>query len=139
MHIKDNFRKLIVDEIKYVVEKMDSTSSGEEKLYYFSAISGILQRIYNLEFDSDLLYAHFILQETHSALLGRLKAIEKGAESIITVHEYHFERLTSILEDLGEKIAENKALDNTLKKLVLLIYTTTGNGYYLQQKGLLKI
>lgn len=139
MNINKDFRKLIVDEINYVLTKMGQGQTGEEKIFYFSAIFGIMQRIYNLEFDPDLLYAHFILQETHKNLLSRLKSIEMGGERAIPLHEYHFERLISLTEELRKNIAENKPLDNTLKKFVLLIYTTTGNGYYLMQKGILKV
>lgn len=134
-----NFRELIVKEIDYAVNRMKQTSDGEEKLYYFSAIPGIIQRVYNLEYDSDLVYMHFILQETYKAFLARFKAIQQGGERIIPLFEEHFEKLATFSKELATRINEKKGIDDMLKKFVLLLYTTTGNGYYLTQKGLLEI
>jgi hypothetical protein len=139
MNISDNFRELIIKEIKYVVDKMKESLTGDEKLYFFSGVYAIIQRVINFEYDADLIYMHFILHETHTALLGRLQAIQKGGESIILLNEVQFEKLTSITEELGEKLRLNKDINSTLKKFAILSYSTTGNGHYLQQKGLLKI
>jgi hypothetical protein len=139
MNINDNFRDIIVKEINYAVNKMDTSSSGEEKLYYFSAVYSVIQRIFNLEYDSDLVYAHSILHETYNAFLQRLQAIRKGGETLILLSEEHFKNLTAITKELAKKIEEKKDINTTLKKLAILSYTTTGNGYYLVQKGLLKI
>jgi len=139
MNISDNFRELIIKEIKYVVDNMKKSPDPEEKLYFFSGAYAIIQRVLNFEYDSDLIYIHFILRETYTALLGRLQAIQKGGESLIPLKEEHFKKLISITGDLGEKLRLNKDINNTLKKFAILSYTTTGNGHYLQQKGLLKI
>jgi len=139
MNISDNFRDIIVKEINYAVNRMDTSSGKEEKLYYFSAVYSVIQRIFNLEYDLDLVYAHSILRETYNAFLQRLQSIMKGGETLIPLNEEHFEKLTIITKELAKKIEEKKNIDNTLKKFTILSYTTTGNGYYLFQKGLLKI
>jgi len=139
MDIGDNFRYIVVNEISYAVNKMEESSSWEEKLYYFSAVYSVINRIFNLEYDSDLIYAHSILQETYNAFSQRIRAILKGGETLIPLDEEHFERLITITKELSNKIEEKKNIDNTLKKFAILSYATTGNGYYLLQKGLLKI
>lgn len=139
MNISDNFRELIIKEIRYVVDKMNKSSSGEEKLYFFSGVYAIIQRVLNLEYNPDLIYMHFILRETHTTLLGRLQAIQKGGETVILLEEKHFKKLTSITGELGEKLKLKEDVNSTLKKLTILSYSTTGNGHYLQLKGLLKI
>ena len=139
MNISDNSREIIIKEINYVVNKMVESSSGEEKLYYFSAVHSVINRIFNLEYDSDLVYAHSVLQGTYNAFSQRIQAILKGGETLIPLDEEHFERLITIAKELSNKIEEKKNIDNTLKKFVILSYATTGNGYYLFQKGLLKI
>ena len=138
MNISANSRDIIVQEIIYVVNQMEQSSTREEKLFYFSGVSSVIQRIFNLEYNSDLVYAHFILNGTYVSFLQRLQAIKQG-ETVIPLDEEHFGKLTAITEELAKKIKEKKNIDSTLKKLAILSYATLGNGYYLFQKGLLKI
>jgi len=138
MNISENSRNIIVEEINYVVKQMEQSSTGEEKLFYFSAIFSMIQRIFNLEYDSDLVYMHFILNGAYHSFFQRIQAIKAG-ETLIPLEEEHFEKLIAITKELAKKMGENKSIDSTLKKLAILSYTTSGNGYYLLQKGLLKI
>ena len=139
MGISEDPRKLIAKEIDYVVNKMNGTQDAAEKLYYFSGIHSAIQRVFNFEFDLDLVYTHFVLQHTYTDLLARLQAIQKGGERLILLEEMHFKKLSAFAKELGKKIYENKDLNSTLRKFAVLSYSTTGNGYYLQQKGLFKI
>lgn len=139
MDISDNFRKEIVKEIGYIVTKMDKSQNPEEKLYYFSGVHSIIQRIFNLEYNPNLIYAHFVLLQTYNAFNARLQAILKGGEMLIPLNKEHFDKLSKITKELAKKINGKEDIDETLKKFAILSYTTTGNGYYLQQKGLLKI
>lgn len=139
MKTSDNFREILLNEINYVAEKMEESSSPNEQLYYFSALYAMVQRIYNIEYDPDLVYAHFILNETYKAFQGRMQAIQKGGENVVPLHEAQFMELTTLTKELADKIKAKKNIDKTLKKFVVLLYTTTGNGYYLFQKGMLKI
>lgn len=138
MNISDNSRDIIVEEINYVVNQMEQSSTGEEKLFYFSGVYSVIQRIFNLEYDSDLVYAHFILSAAYQSFLQRTQAIKQG-QMLIPFDKEHFGKLTAITEELAKKIKEKKNIDSTLKKLAILSYATLGNGYYLFQKGLLKI
>jgi len=139
MNISNNSRDMIVKEINYVVNQMEQSPTESEKLYYFSGVYTMIQRIFNLEYDSGLVYAHFILSETYNAFLNRLQAITRGGETQIPLTDEHFEKLIMITKELAHKIDNKEDIDDTLKKLVLLSYTTTGNGYYLLRKGLLRI
>lgn len=138
MNINDDFREIILKEINYVVAKMDKSETAEEKAYYFSGIHGMLQRIFNLEYNEELVYAYLILSETHKAFVSRLQAIKAGQKEI-PIYNEHFEKLIIIVKELADKIEKKEDISDLLKKLLLLSYTTTGNGYYLFQKGLLKI
>ena len=139
MNISDNFREIIIKEIKYVVDKMNKSPNPEEKLYFFSGVYAIIQRVLNFEYDSDLIYTHFILRETYTALNGRLQAIKKGAETLIPLDEEHFKKLSLITGELAKKIEAKGDINSTLKRFTILSYSTTGNGRYLKEKGLLKI
>ncbi len=118
-----------------VIEKMKSEENPKSKLYYFSATYGIMSRIFNEEFIPDLVFAHLVLNATHGNIISRLDNPEKT----IKVPENIFDKLITAAEDLYEAIEKDDSLYEPLKKFSLLTFITTGNGYYLYQKGLLRI
>jgi len=138
MDISDNFKDIILKEINYATTKIEEGKTPEEKLYNFSAIHGMIQRIFNIEYNAELIYTFLILRETYNAFSSRLQAIKAGQKEI-PIYNEQFEKLIVILRELAGKIKQKEDIDDTLKKLLILSYTTTGNGYYLFQKGLLKI
>jgi hypothetical protein len=139
MEIKDSYKKIIIDEINFAVKRMNSAKNASEKLYYFSAIYGVFHRIYNLDYNPDLVYAHFILRGTHEAFMTRLKIIEQARDHIILLSNEQFDKLSILSKELARKINKTEDMDETLKKFVTLSYSTTGNGYYLMQKGCYKL
>jgi len=138
MGISDDIRKNIAEEIKIAVNMMKESPDALGKLFYFSAIYGALQRVYNIEYDEDLLFAHFVVNLTHQGFLQRVNVIKQG-DSTVTLSDGQFQKLTDLSQELGEKIQNNEDIVDILKKMVLLLYSTQGNGYYLMKKGVLKI
>jgi hypothetical protein len=134
MRLSDNYKNLILSEIDFAVKKMNKSSEPLEKLFYFSAIHGIFQRIYNIEYDPTLVFIYFILHTTHEAFNNRLQA-----KAGIPLSEKQINKLSDIAKELGGKIKNNEEVSVTLQKFVVLQYSTSGNGYYLMQKGMLKI
>lgn len=134
MRLSDNYKNLILSEIDFAVKKMDKSSEPLEKLFYFSAIHGVFQRIYNIEYDPTLVFICFILRTTHEAFNNRLQT-KVG----IPLSEKQINTLSDIAKELGGKIKNNEEVSVTLQKFVVLQYSTSGNGYYLMQKGMLKI
>ncbi|MBN1843072.1 MAG: hypothetical protein JW883_12440 [Deltaproteobacteria bacterium] len=139
MGISDQFRNLILSEIDFALKKMNTSTSAAEKLYYFSGIQGVIQRTFNIEYDSDLIFSHFILRSTYEVFSNRAKAIQQGADPTIPLGKKHFDKLSSITKELAMRIKKKQDINDTLKKYIVLSYSLTGNGYYLQEKGLLKI
>lgn len=134
MRLSDNYKNLILSEIDFAVKKMNKSSEPLEKLFYFSAIHGVFQRIYNIEYDPTLVFIYFILHTTHEAFNNRLQA-----KAGIPLSEEQINKLSDIAKELGGKIKNNEEVSVTLQKFVVLQYSTSGNGYYLMQKGMLKI
>ena len=128
----------MIKEVDFAIIKMEKSNTLEEKLYYFSSVFGMIQRIYNIEYDEDLVYAHFILRKAYEMFQARLSAIKTG-ERIIPLFEDQSKKLVQYTKELSKILQEKKDLSHTLKKFTILAYSTTGNGYYLFQKGLLKI
>jgi len=137
MVISDKSRKLLVEELNLVAGKMEDSATGEEKLYYFSAAYSMVQRVFNIEYDPDLVFIFLILRETYNAMNSRIQAM-KGGEGLLTLKQEHFLKLTEYTKEFASLLKANKDVVDTLKKFVILLYSTTGNGHYLVQKGLLK-
>lgn len=131
---KENKKKLI-DEIRFVIGQMKQQEDPETKLYYFSAIFGIMPRIFNIDFNEDLIFAHFIISSMHNNINQRIKNPDK----VIKLPDELFDRLLAITEELLVAIEKDQNLYDVLKKFTLLGYVTIGNGYYLYKKGMLKI
>jgi hypothetical protein len=138
MAISKKMKEIIVTEIKYSLNKMDEAASVEEKLYYFSAVQGILNRVFNIEFSSELLFAHFIFNEALKAFQQKLAAMNMG-DLVFVIDDQRMGRLTDLTEEFLAQFEAGKSTDGVLKKMVTLLYSVTGNGNYLMGKGLLKI
>ena len=139
MEIKDSSREILVNEISFVTKRMEKIDDPLKQIYYFSAIHGMIHRIMNIDYDPELVFAHHVLQSTHQLFLNRLHAFQKAGDNSIIIAEEQFKKLIDLSRDLGKQIKANKEIKDTLQSFVVLAYSTTGNGYYLFQKGLLKI
>ena len=135
MKISKINKEVIIKEMEYAITKMKSESDEKNKLYYFSATYGILQRVFNIEYDDDLVFMHFVLNSTYNGINVRLQI----PDQVIKIPENFFSKLEETTEELVEALKNNRSIYEHLKKIVLLGYVTGGNGYYLYQKGLLKI
>jgi len=131
---KSNKSKLI-KEIRFVIDKMKGDDDPKAKLYYFSAIYGIMNRIFNMEYAPDLIFAHFVLSSTYNQINSRLQVPDK----VIKIPDNLLDKLIEATGELLDVIENDKNPYEALKKFTLIGYVTVGNGYYLYQKGLLKL
>lgn len=138
MQINKIYKKALVNEVKYVLKKMKENSSLEKKLFYFSAVPGELLRVLNLDYDLDILYLHHAVNHTHMQFQQRMTTIKAG-DTTIVFEEKQIDKLESLLEDVLSVIEQKKRIDEVLKAFIELAYSTSGNGFYLMEKGLLKI
>ena len=138
MKISKKMKDEIVKEIEHVVCEMKKNDDPFKILSYFSGIHGLMNRVFNIEYDPELVFMHHVLSTVHTGFINRMDSIRKG-DPVIILDESYFKKLISLCINLKDKIAEDGNVDNTLKKFIVLLYATTGNGYYLKNKGLLKI
>ena len=141
MNIQGNYKRIIAKEFRGIVEKMKDTKDLSEKMYFFSATYGVVSRIFNLEFDPALVFTHFVLNAAGSTINGRLLVLKGGQDNVVKIPEGLFDSLQNIIEKLAENIetGNKDELFTNLQKIANIAFTTTGNGYYLYQKGMLKI
>lgn len=135
MKISALHKKKLVSEIKFVIKKMKSEEDPPRKLYYFSGLYGAISRIFNIEFDPDLVFAHMVTNMAYNAINSRLANPDK----VIQIPPEIFDKLIEAIEEFKNAIEKNENLYEVLKKFVLLGFITSGNGYYLYQRKLLKI
>ena len=139
MRIPDGYREKVVDDLDFALSKMKETQDIGELLFFFSAFYGAIHRALNYEYDQDLVFAHNILKTTHETMIGRYKAFSSGNEKNVPMFDEQFKALIRLSSEFVDKIANNKNADSVLKKMAVLGFSTTGNGFYLYSKGLIKL
>jgi hypothetical protein len=119
---------------------MSDTSNPQEKLYYFSVFFGEATRILNWHWDRDLALIWLVTQQVQQQASLRFQSIPR--EPVVSLSGGFFEVLTQTSVELADYI-ERKGTEEELcilmGRLAELAYVTTGNGYYLLQKGDIKL
>jgi len=139
MKIDANLRKKLVNEIRFVVEKIRTEKDLRTKIYYYSGVYGEMLRILNIDFDPQLLFAHNVINNSYEMMRVRADTIVLGRDTVIDFPDGFFDRLCSLLEELASNIENDQDIYQTLQNISCLSFVNTGNGYYLFQKGLLKV
>ena len=137
--ISKYLKKNMIEEMKYALEKMKGENDDRKKLYYFSGIYGVVPRVFNFEYDPQLVFIHHVLENAYNAINNRLHASIQGDKTVV-LPENIIDKLytyTSILVDKIEQDEDN--LYDMLEKITILGYVTSGNGYYLYEKGSIKM
>jgi len=129
MKIPEEFKKYILSELDFVIQKLKEEDDPRRKLYYFSASYATLERPMRYSLDPQLLLTHAVLRLCYNALINRLNSILQGDTTIEMPEEFD-KKLIEYLMELKNKIAEDKDTYQTLEKFVYLAYQTTGAGYY---------
>ena len=130
-------------EFRFAATKMRETPSVQRKLYYLSAFYGEISRILNQSWDSELALLHQVIQSSHRLINGRVTTFASGADRIIDLPD----NLPEILDEIGGALADafaesqvrSEELYRIMQRIADLSYATTGNGYYLYERGILKL
>lgn len=139
MNLSDNMRKLLTEEIDFIVKRMKESKDPARKLYFFSAVHGMAFRIMNIEFDPELAFIQYVINAAYNTINGRLGMISAGQGRGIGIPEKLFDSLEIALEEMLAKIERGETTYPVLERISNLAYSTTGNGYYLYLKGLLPV
>jgi len=141
MNIPDNYFDLIVNEFKEVEKLCEEAKSPDDKLYFFSASYGIINRVMNFHCEPILVFMHQMLQTSHQMVAKRL-ATPKNMDNISNslpneIFESLFSYFSLLIKEF-EKKDENK-IREVLEKFSNLSYATSGNGFYLYLRGKLLV
>ncbi len=131
----------IAKEIDFVLQKMSEALTAESKLYYFSAVYGVINRVMNFQCDPVLVFSYQVLSAVHGAFTSRLAAAKGGSEKHLSVPEGMLEKLQEALGKFSTAFQkkDQARIYAALEWFANIGYATTGNGFYLYQKGELQI
>lgn len=138
LSLPDELHKRLADEFRLAATLMVGTANPNEKLYYFSVFFGEAGRVLNWHWDRELALIWAITQATQNQAASRLQSTRQG-EPVAMLSAEFFDALTRsavALADYVEEQGTEQELHQILGRLSELTYATTGNGYYLLQKGL---
>ena len=138
MKISADFRKCIVDEFRLVAKKIREEENPARKLFFFSATYGIISRVFNFSFDPQLVFIHMVLNDSYNTISASA-SVQRGEERAIRVPEELFDKLANATDELADKIENDENTCGTLQKIANIAFSTTGNGYYLYEKGVFSI
>ena len=116
---------------------MAEATTVHEKLYYFSVFFGETTRVLNWHWDRDVALIWFVTQHVHQAIVTAIQAM-RIPEQVVRLTPQYFDALTQATFALAAYIehqGSDEELNQIMGRFAELTYITTGNGYYLYQKG----
>lgn len=133
-------KQRIASEFRFAADGMAKAADLPTKLYYFSALFGETNRVFNVSWQRELGLMHLVLQETYRQIHAGVTEMQSGFDrGIIGIPAALPEELTKIGLDLAVLFEDNKIdevkLFNILARAAELTYVTTGNGHYLLLRG----
>ncbi len=139
MNIPDEYHKIILKEFYEIQDLCKKSSSSEDRLYFFSASFGVVNRVMNFYQDPVLIFTHQILQSVHQAISNRLANIKPPFAVSRGVPDQFWDALLGYFSELTHafEIKNDEEIRKTLEKFANLWYANSGNGFYLYLKGLL--
>ena len=140
LNISEPHKTILADEIAFAREKMDGESDTRKKVYYYSAVPAMIQRIFNIDstFDRQLIFMFMVLTASHNQMKAVMDRIVAG-DRMITPPENFFDKISIYLQELEDKIRNNEDTYIILEKIAVSAYFLDGNGYYLHQKGWMEL
>jgi hypothetical protein len=133
---KEFFENEMLVEFDTILKLMKGEKSLEKRIYYFSAAYGITQRTYRGHFSKEVLLMDLILTNAYNLLLDRLNHLKNRD---MTVHPEVLEKaVDQIMVEFGsliKNLEDKKDIRDPLENILVIAYSTTGNGNYLMEKG----
>jgi len=125
---------MLIKEISYCRKKIIEEPNPIRKTLYYGGLIGKIFSIRNLEFDPELNFINLVLGSTYNTLRNYFE-VEQSFE----LPKMFFGKLCEYLEQLETKIKNKESTYNVLERIVNLSVTAEWYGYYLFEKGELKI
>lgn len=134
MKLSPEYRDMLIKELSYCREKMIEERDPLKKSFYYSALYWRTYSILNLEFDYQLYFMNYVLATSYNTIANYF-----DEERVFELPGIFFDALCRYLGQLEAKIRNGEDIYSTLEKIANLTMIADGTGYYLFEKGVLKI
>jgi len=138
LKLEKHFKEMLVKELHDVTKKIKKETDLRRKVYFYSAVRGITERIMRLHFDSELLLTTIVVGMSYNQVNERVNMFVTG-DRIIPISHETLNKLADYVDELADDIEKGRATYKTLEKIATLSYTATGPGYYMLETGQMKI
>lgn len=141
MNINKENKEKLIQEIDFVIAKLnDKKIHPMKRIYYFSGIHGLLNRVFNFQFDPTLVLLHNVLQHVYQTNSSNLGKLFLGKDPTIEFSENIFLKLSEYLLELKDYLNNsNNEIYKIIEKFSTIAYISTGNGNYLYERGKIKL
>lgn len=126
----------LTGEFRIAASKMfENLEDPQTAIYWYSGAYGAVQRVVNIAPEDWMFLLHTVLQHSHAQIQGRIQSASKNAEQPLQLDQEILPRVAAELTVLADSIDADSDITANITNLSRLSYSTTGNGYYLQQTG----
>jgi hypothetical protein len=132
MKITQELKQKLLSEFDFVIKKMTEEPDAQEKLYFFSATYGAVERVIRYCPSDDLSIAHTILNLCYNTLNDRASRIKAG-DIVVPLPQDWSEKLVHYIGEFRRSIEENSSVYPALEGMIHLAYSATGPGFYTKE------
>jgi hypothetical protein len=129
MKLPQQLKKNVLNELEFVIKKMREEPDLAKKIYFYSAVSGALERATRFHLDNELLVAHAIMNLSYGIINDRINHLRMG-DTIVPFPDSLLDQLIDSVSELKQAIEEDKATYSALEKIMGIIFVATGPGFY---------
>ena len=134
MKLSSQSRDMLIKELSYCRKRILEEPTLIRKTLFYGGMIGKIYSIRNTEYDPELNFMNYILGSSYNALKNYFEE-----EQSFELPKIFFDKLCEYLEQLETKIKNKENTYTILEKILNLSMTADVYGYYLFEKGELKI
>ncbi|MCJ7423485.1 hypothetical protein MUP01_04350 [Candidatus Bathyarchaeota archaeon] len=139
MNIPDELGSELEKELRYISDRIIGEDDLKRKVFFFSASSNVIRRIMSTYFDPQLALMDMVFDVSCNTISERVENLTAEKDTTVELIDGFFEKLAESLTDLADCIHAGKDSYKILEKIATQALTTTGAGYYLYTKGIIKV
>lgn len=108
---------------------MKEESDPLKKLFYYSAVKGVLERLQRYHYDKELLISVPITEISYVIINDRVNHLKSG-DSTIPITDEMLNKLIEAIFELKQAIETDQATYPVIEKMMDVAYSSSGPGFY---------
>ena len=127
--LPQELKSKVIEELEFIIQKMSQEQDIDRKIYFYSALRGVLERASRSYYDRELLVAHTIVDVSYSVINDRIAHLRSG-DLLVPFPENSLNQLIQGVSDLKQAIENNEEIYPAVEILWEVAYLATGPGFY---------